>query len=71
MGNFHNGHFDGITGQEFAMQLITTQRMLHHILEKHDALPDRVSYTLYLLYLCLCSIIIVVIILYLLSILPM
>jgi hypothetical protein len=30
------------SGQEFVLQIAATQRMLYHILEKHDALPDRV-----------------------------
>lgn len=31
------------TGQEFIIQLATTRKMLYNILEKHDAVPDRVS----------------------------
>lgn len=30
------------TGQEFIIQLATTRKMLYNILEKHDAVPDRV-----------------------------
>lgn len=32
-----------VSGQEFIIQLATTRKMLHNILEKHDAVPDKVS----------------------------
>jgi hypothetical protein len=30
------------TGQEFIIQLATTRKMLLNLLEKHDAVPDKV-----------------------------
>ncbi len=35
------------TGQEFIIQLATTRKMLFNILEKHDAVPDRVKFILF------------------------
>ena len=31
------------SGQEFILQLAATRRMLYSVLEKHDAVPDRVN----------------------------
>lgn len=45
------------TGQEFIIQLATTRKMLYNILEKHDAVPDRVSYYYLLLFVYLISLI--------------
>ena len=35
------------SGQELIIQLATTRKMLRNILEKHDAVPDRVSNLLF------------------------
>jgi hypothetical protein len=32
------------TAQEFVIQLATTRKMLLSVLEKHDAVPDKVSH---------------------------